>query len=88
VAEKSKILTELDFLAALPLIPGQKVRLLAGPFLDHIGTLLYLVAKDRTHLLLSLLSGGWRRSPEAAFGGADGAPRCVKRLDASSPEPG
>jgi transcription antitermination factor NusG len=35
--------------------PGQKVRLIAGPFVDCIGTLLYLAAKGRVALLLSVL---------------------------------
>ncbi len=35
---------------------GQKVRLLAGPFVDCLGTLLRLDAKDRVALLLSILS--------------------------------
>jgi transcriptional antiterminator RfaH len=38
-----------------PLKPGQKVRLIAGPFVDCIGTLLYLAAKGRVALLLSVL---------------------------------
>jgi transcriptional antiterminator RfaH len=35
--------------------PGQKVRLITGPFVDCIGTLLRLDAKDRVALLLSIL---------------------------------
>jgi transcriptional antiterminator RfaH len=35
--------------------PGQKVRLVAGPFIDCMGTLLCLDAKDRVALLLSIL---------------------------------
>jgi transcriptional antiterminator RfaH len=34
---------------------GQKVRLVAGPFVDCIGTLLRLDTKDRVALLLSIL---------------------------------
>ena len=42
-------------MAASSLRPGQKVRLVAGPFIDCIGTLLRLDAKDRVALLLSIL---------------------------------
>lgn len=35
--------------------PGQKVRIVAGPLLDRVGTLLNLAAKDRVALLLSIL---------------------------------
>lgn len=34
--------------------PGQSVLPAAGPFVDHVGTLLYLAAKDRVRLLLSI----------------------------------
>ena len=37
------------------LAPGQKVRLIAGPFVDCVGTLLHLAAKDRVALLLRVL---------------------------------
>lgn len=45
-------------LVAVPeagLEPGRKVRLLAGPFADCIGTLLHLAARDRVALLLDVL---------------------------------
>ena len=42
-------------LAGSSLRPGQKVRLVSGPFVDCIGTLLRLDAKDRVALLLSIL---------------------------------
>jgi transcription elongation factor/antiterminator RfaH len=35
--------------------PGQNVRLIAGPFVDCIGKLLYLATRDRVALLLSIL---------------------------------
>ena len=35
--------------------PGQKVRLIAGPFVDCVGTLLHLTANGRVSLLLQLL---------------------------------
>jgi len=38
-----------------PLKPGQKVRLIAGPFVDCVGTLLHLAANGRVALLLRLL---------------------------------
>lgn len=38
-----------------PLKPGQQVRMIAGPFVDCVGTLLYLAAKDRVALLLEVL---------------------------------
>jgi transcriptional antiterminator RfaH len=34
---------------------GEPLRLLTGPFADHIGTMLYVADKDRIALLLSLL---------------------------------
>jgi transcription antitermination factor NusG len=34
---------------------GQKVRLLASPFVDPIGTVLYVAPKDRVRLLPSIL---------------------------------
>lgn len=37
------------------LTPGRKVRLLAGPFADCVGTLLQLAARDRVELLLNVL---------------------------------
>lgn len=44
-------------LVAVPetLKPGQKVRLIAGPLVDCVGTLLHLAAQGRVALLLSLL---------------------------------
>lgn len=38
-----------------PLKPGQKVRFIAGPLVDCVGTLLHLAANGRVALLLSLL---------------------------------
>lgn len=38
-----------------PLKPGQRVRLIAGPFVDCVGTLLHLAANGRVTLLLSML---------------------------------
>lgn len=35
--------------------PGQQVRLIAGPFVDSVGVLLYSAAKNRVALLLSIL---------------------------------
>jgi transcriptional antiterminator RfaH len=35
--------------------PGSKVRLIAGPFVDCVGTLLHLTAKGRVALLLNVL---------------------------------
>lgn len=48
---------DADGLVAVPepLAPGQKVRILAGPFVDCVGTLLFLAAKNRVALLLSVL---------------------------------
>jgi hypothetical protein len=35
--------------------PGKKVQRGAGPFIDHLGTLLYLAPKDHVRLVLSVL---------------------------------
>ena len=36
--------------------PGATVRIVEGPFVDNVGTLVYLAAKDRVALLLQVLS--------------------------------
>lgn len=57
IEELSQTLDD-DGLVSLPetaLKPGQKVRLLAGPFADCVGTLLGLAARDRVALLLQVL---------------------------------
>lgn len=57
IAELSQTLDD-DGCVSLPetaLRPGQKVRLLAGPFVDCVGTLLRLAAQDRVALLLQVL---------------------------------
>jgi transcriptional antiterminator RfaH len=47
--------------------PGQKVRLVTGPFVDCIGTLLRLDARDRVALLLSILGQQVRAVVSAAM---------------------
>jgi transcriptional antiterminator RfaH len=56
--EALKQTTDEGGVLALPadnLRPGQRLRLLTGPFADCIGTLLRLADKDRVALLLNLL---------------------------------
>ena len=55
---KSLRQAEQDGVVAPPeadLQPGQRVRLVAGPFVDQVGTLVHLAARERVALLLRVL---------------------------------